>query len=52
MPEFTAKLPRANVLGIGIHAIDMNEAVRRSQQLLAQGGRGYVCVTGVHGVAS
>ena len=50
MPEFTAMLPRANVLGIGIHAIDMSEAVRRSQQLLAQGGRGYVCVTGVHGV--
>lgn len=43
-------LPRANVLGVGIHAIDMEEAIRRSESLLASGGKGYVCVTGVHGV--
>ena len=41
---------RANVLGIGIHAIDLAEAVKQSEQLLASGGKGYVCVTGVHGV--
>jgi N-acetylglucosaminyldiphosphoundecaprenol N-acetyl-beta-D-mannosaminyltransferase len=49
MPE-SGQLSRANVLGVGVHAIDMDEAVRRSEQLLAAGGKGYVCVTGVHGV--
>ena len=43
-------LPRANVLGVGIHAIDMEEAVRQSDLLLQSGGKGYVCVTGVHGI--
>jgi len=46
----TESLPRANVLGVGIHAIDMARAVAQSEQLLANGGKGYVCVTGVHGV--
>jgi N-acetylglucosaminyldiphosphoundecaprenol N-acetyl-beta-D-mannosaminyltransferase len=41
---------RANVLGVGIHAIDMEEAIWRSEELLANGGKGCVCVTGVHGV--
>ncbi len=51
MPERDpGRLPRANVLGVGIHAVDMTEAVRRSEWLLADGGKGYVCVTGVHGV--
>jgi len=51
MPEAGLQgLPRANVLGVGIHAIDMEEAVRSSERLLASGGKGYVCVTGVHGV--
>ena len=49
MPE-SGSLARANVLGVGVHAIDMDEAVRRSERLLASGGTGYVCVTGVHGV--
>jgi N-acetylglucosaminyldiphosphoundecaprenol N-acetyl-beta-D-mannosaminyltransferase len=43
-------LPRANVLGVGVHAIDMATAVRESERLVASGGKGYVCVTGVHGV--
>ena len=49
MPE-SVKLPRANVLGVGVHAVDMAEAVRKSEQLLASGDKGYVCLTGVHGV--
>ncbi len=41
---------RANVLGVGVHAIDMQSAVRAIIEA-AEGGRGgYVCVTGVHGV--
>jgi len=43
-------VPRANVLGVGIHAIGMDAAVEYSERLLASGGKGYVCVTGVHGV--
>jgi N-acetylglucosaminyldiphosphoundecaprenol N-acetyl-beta-D-mannosaminyltransferase len=38
-----------NVLGIGINAIGMAEAVNACDELIAN-GRGYVCVTGVHGV--
>jgi len=43
-------LPRVNVLGVGIHAIDMDTALRESERLLAGDCKGYVCVTGVHGV--
>ncbi len=42
--------PRANVLGIGISAIDMERAVALSDTLIQSGERGYVCVTGVHGI--
>lgn len=42
--------PRANVLGVGISALDMQTAVRMSDELLQTGGKGYICVTGVHGV--
>ena len=43
-------LPCANVLGVGIHAINMEEAVRQSELLVQSGSNGYVCVTGVHGI--
>ncbi len=43
-------LPRADVLGVNIHAIDMATAVEESERLLATHGKGYVCLTGVHGV--
>ena len=42
--------PRVNVLGVGVDAIDMATAVRRITRAAAEGERGYVCVTGVHGV--
>jgi N-acetylglucosaminyldiphosphoundecaprenol N-acetyl-beta-D-mannosaminyltransferase len=42
--------PRANVLGVGISATNMDEAVIATDELLQGSGRGYVCVTGVHGV--
>ncbi len=41
---------RANVLGIGISAVDMAEAIRMCDELIIGENRGYVCVTGVHGV--
>ena len=41
---------RVNVLGVGVSAIDMNEALRRSERLLEERSKGYICVTGVHGI--
>jgi len=41
---------RADVLGIGVSAVNMKDAVRHCQRLLKTGGKGYVCLTGVHGV--
>ena len=41
---------RANVLGVGVSAVNMEEALRACDELIASEGRGYVCVTGVHGV--
>lgn len=43
-------LPRANVLGVGIHAIDPQSAVEIVRTALASDCKGYICVTGVHGV--
>ena len=51
MPPTNPALPqRANVLGVGISAINMEEALLRSEQLLYQQRKGYICVTGVHGI--
>jgi N-acetylglucosaminyldiphosphoundecaprenol N-acetyl-beta-D-mannosaminyltransferase len=43
-------LPRVNVLGVGVHATTLEQAVTLSDCLLQSGARGYVCLTGVHGV--
>jgi N-acetylglucosaminyldiphosphoundecaprenol N-acetyl-beta-D-mannosaminyltransferase len=43
-------IARANVLGVGISAIDMDDAVRLSDVLLQSKRPGYICVTGVHGI--
>ena len=50
LPTKFLHLPRANVLGVGIHATDLAEAVALTDRLLQSGGCGYVCLTGVHGV--
>lgn len=44
------RLPRANVLGVGVHAINMAEVLQEFQCAIEQRRRGYVCVTGVHGI--
>ena len=41
---------RANVLGVGISVINMEDAVRLSDLLLQSKQQGYICVTGVHGI--
>lgn len=43
-------VPRANVLGVGISAIHLEEAADIFRRALEEETRGYVCVTGVHGV--
>ena len=42
--------PRCNVLGVHVSSINMDEAAELSDCHIQSGGRGYVCVTGVHGV--
>jgi N-acetylglucosaminyldiphosphoundecaprenol N-acetyl-beta-D-mannosaminyltransferase len=49
MPSM-GSLTRANVLGVGVHAINMDQAVAAIDQAVRNHRKGYVCVTGVHGV--
>jgi N-acetylglucosaminyldiphosphoundecaprenol N-acetyl-beta-D-mannosaminyltransferase len=41
---------RANVLGVGVHAIDLPGAVSIIEAAVRQGTKGFVCLTSVHGV--
>ncbi len=41
---------RANVLGVGVHAITLPMAVELMEASVLERRKGYVCVTGVHGV--
>jgi len=41
---------RANVLGVGVHAVDLPTAASIIESAVREGTKGYVCVTGVHGV--
>jgi N-acetylglucosaminyldiphosphoundecaprenol N-acetyl-beta-D-mannosaminyltransferase len=43
-------IPRVDVLGVGISAIDMTTAVDEIAAWIEHGERHYVCVTGEHGV--
>jgi N-acetylglucosaminyldiphosphoundecaprenol N-acetyl-beta-D-mannosaminyltransferase len=43
-------IPRCNVLGVGVHALNMAAAVDAVADAIRERRRGYVCVTGVHGV--
>ena len=47
-PIFTCA--RANVLGVGVHALTMSEALQFIASALLGEIKGYVCVTGVHGI--
>jgi N-acetylglucosaminyldiphosphoundecaprenol N-acetyl-beta-D-mannosaminyltransferase len=42
---------RINVLGVGVSAINMDLALAAITEALAQRKKGYVCVTGVHGIS-
>jgi N-acetylglucosaminyldiphosphoundecaprenol N-acetyl-beta-D-mannosaminyltransferase len=42
--------PRCNVLGIGVHAVNIPVALQAVADAIRAGRKGYVCVTGVHGI--
>ena len=42
---------RVNVLGVGVSAINLDSALARIREALEKKTKGYVCVTGVHGVS-
>jgi len=42
---------RVNVLGVGVHALNLRTAVTALQSAIETRTKGYVCVTGVHGVS-
>lgn len=50
MNALVNRCKKANVLGIGIDAIDMEQALEILARELKQRRKGYVCLTGVHGV--
>jgi N-acetylglucosaminyldiphosphoundecaprenol N-acetyl-beta-D-mannosaminyltransferase len=41
---------RVNILGVGVSTVNMEVALRQTETLLDRGEKGYVCVTGVHGI--
>jgi N-acetylglucosaminyldiphosphoundecaprenol N-acetyl-beta-D-mannosaminyltransferase len=43
--------PRVNVLGVGVHALNLRLTVAVLQSAIESHTKGYVCVTGVHGVS-
>jgi N-acetylglucosaminyldiphosphoundecaprenol N-acetyl-beta-D-mannosaminyltransferase len=44
------ELTRCNVLGVGVHTVNMITAVQTLDRAVHEDIKGYVCVTGVHGV--
>jgi N-acetylglucosaminyldiphosphoundecaprenol N-acetyl-beta-D-mannosaminyltransferase len=50
-PEKQVKSERANVLGVGISALNLDLAEAAVAQALEHKTKGYICVTGVHGVS-
>ncbi len=50
MSDESIEYPRFNVLGVGVSRINLDSARRAIIEAVRQGRKGYVCVTGVHGV--
>jgi N-acetylglucosaminyldiphosphoundecaprenol N-acetyl-beta-D-mannosaminyltransferase len=47
----TSDVPKANVLGVGVGAINLAQATQLILEAVRENGKGYVAVTGVHGVS-
>ena len=43
-------LPRVNVLGVGVHAVNMRSTISYLEAWIRDGVKGYACLAGVHGV--
>jgi N-acetylglucosaminyldiphosphoundecaprenol N-acetyl-beta-D-mannosaminyltransferase len=50
MTETGIGIERVDILGVGLSAINLDLALKAVARALAQKAKGYVCVTGVHGV--
>ena len=54
LPSIKMQVPHttdvANVLGIGVDVVDMEQSVARMRLALEEGRKGYVCLVGVHGI--
>jgi N-acetylglucosaminyldiphosphoundecaprenol N-acetyl-beta-D-mannosaminyltransferase len=50
LPKAPIKPARANGLGVGIHAVNLQTAIEFVENSIRSQSSGYVCVTGVHGV--
>ena len=50
IPESTVGPRRVNILGVGVSAINMPQALTAIEGWIAQRQSRYVCVTGVHGI--
>lgn len=50
--EINPSHPRVNILGVGVHAVNMRKALHTVDEFLQDGAqaKGYICVTGVHGI--
>ena len=48
--KYSAREPRANLLGVGISATPMTDAIYYPDRLLPSEQKGYICVTRGHGV--
>ena len=44
-------IPQVNILGVGVSAINLKSAPELFLQALSEKRKGYICVTGVHGVS-
>ena len=44
------QIARVNVLGVGVHGVNMSQALELVGHALQNGQKNYVCVTGVHGI--
>ena len=49
-PSNASREGRTDILGVGISAIDLEQAVTTMERWIGERSRNYVCVTGVHGV--
>ncbi len=45
-----AEIPRTEVLGVSVSATTIDDTMAEIERWIATGRRGYICVTGVHGI--